>query len=232
MTSRKIRKILRVVTTPVVSRWNRWLSSMLPYSPMRGGEDVLNAEYARGLWDYLGDVTELPRFSVIVGFCHHYRGGGKILEIGCGEGILWERLCPTKYASYVGVDVSAEAIRRASHKQNEKTQFVREDASVFQPDERFDLIVFNECLEYFDDPLKLLRRYEDFLEEDGIYIVSMFVGLDTVRTKRIWKMIGSVYTAEAETRVSTRKKLTWTIKVFSPLQSKRPVSRILHAESK
>jgi 2-polyprenyl-3-methyl-5-hydroxy-6-metoxy-1,4-benzoquinol methylase len=182
-------------------------------------KDVLDAEYMAGRWDYLRSLNELARFSVVVGYCHYLKEAGSILEIGCGEGILQERLHRAKYSHYVGLDVSAEAIHRATHKQDEKNCFVRADATTYEPDQRFDVIVFNECLEYFDDPLNLVRRYERFLEHGGIFLVSMFVGKDTVRTKRIWKMLETVYTPEIGTQVTNTSGHSWMIKVFNPLRS-------------
>ena len=198
----------------------RWLSEILPYRSMAGGSKLLQVEYSSGEWDYLRGLDELARFSVVVGYCHHFKEAGTILEIGCGEGVFQERLCPSKYSRYVGVDIAPEAIRRASCKQDEKTFFVCEDASIYSPDERFDVIVFNECLEYFDDPLSIVRRYERFLEKNGVYIISMFVGIDTVRTKRIWKMLESAYASEVETQVSNKSRWSWVIKVFIPLKEK------------
>ena len=220
MTSQNFSKILPLAINPVIKRWKYWLSTVLPYKSMEGSKEILDAEYSSGIWDYLRMVNELPRFSVVVGYCHHHKKAGKILEIGCGEGILQERLCPSKYSLYVGVDISTEAIRLASHKQDEKTYFVSEDACIYSPTERFDIIVFNECLEYFDDPMNVVRRYERFLENDGIFIVSMFVGISTVRSRRIWKMLESVYKPEAETCVSTKSGFTWTINTFVPSRSK------------
>ena len=205
----------------VVNSSKRWLSMLLQYRSMKGGREVLEAEYLSGAWDYLRNLNELPRFYVVAGYCHYFKKLGTILEVGCGEGILQERLDRSKFSRYVGVDISEEAIRRASRKQDEKTLFLREDASSFKPSENFDVIIFNECLEYFDDPLELVRRYERFLREDGIYIVSMFAGLDTARTKRIWKMLESVYSSEAETRVSTKSNYSWIIKVFVPSKSQK-----------
>jgi 2-polyprenyl-3-methyl-5-hydroxy-6-metoxy-1,4-benzoquinol methylase len=206
--------------------FKRWLSATLPYQPMDGKKEVLDAEYLGGKWDYLRCLNELARFSVVAGYCHHFREKGTILEVGCGEGILQERLCPSKYSRYVGVDISTEAIERASRKQDGKTLFFREDARIYRPDERFDVIVFNECLEYFDDPLSILQRYEHFLAEDGIYVVSMFVGTDTVRTKRIWKMLESLYIAETQTQVSTARGYSWIVKVFKPSREKSDIPRL------
>ncbi|MGH9380710.1 MAG: class I SAM-dependent methyltransferase [Thermoanaerobaculia bacterium] len=193
-----------------------WLSHALPARPMPGGRELLDEEYAAGAWDYLRDADELPRFSVVAGYCHHVKPGGSVLEVGCGEGVLQERLCGDKYSRFLGVDISEQAIQRAAARQSENVGFVAADASTFQPPERVDVIVFNECLEYFAEPERLLRRYEAFLAEGGIYIVSMFVGIDNVRHQRIWKKIDAMYPAVAQARVSTGPRMTWTIKVFAP----------------
>lgn len=194
----------------------RWVSAILPYRPMEGSRDVLEAEYANGAWDYLKGTNELPRFSVVAGYCHYFKPGGAILEIGCGEGILQERLCLSKYSRYLGVDISEEAIRRCANKCGEKAFFVRADACTFSPAESFDIIVFNECLEYFKDPLWITRRYQRFLKKNGMYIISMFIGIDTLRTKHIWRMLAAAYRSEAETRVTTRAEYSWIVKVLIP----------------
>jgi len=214
-----------------VKMWKYGMSAILPYNPMNGDKSLLEAEYSGGVWDYLRDLNELARFSVVSGYCHFLKGNGSILEIGCGEGILQERLCPLKYSRFVGIDISAEAIRRTSRKQDHKTSFFVEDARVYHPNDLFDVIIFNECLEYFQDPLGLVQRYESFLETGGIYIVSMFTATDTARTKHIWKMLESVYPVEAQTRVSTRPGYTWNIKVLIPSKQQdknvKPVGQLL-----
>ena len=197
----------------------RWLSRVLPYRTMEGGRERLDAQYARGSWDYLRSLDEFARFSVLAGYCHYLKPGGRILEIGCGEGILQERLDPARYARYVGVDISEEAIRRALARSNGRTAFVCADAAAWEPGEAFDLIAFNECLEYFDDPVGLVRRYEPSLAPDGAFLVSMFAGLDTTRTRRIWRWLEEVYEVADATRVTNRKGLTWVLEVLRPCAS-------------
>jgi 2-polyprenyl-3-methyl-5-hydroxy-6-metoxy-1,4-benzoquinol methylase len=198
----------------VIRKGKRSLSALLPYQPMKGGREILNLEYSKGDWDYLRNLNELSRFSVVVGYCNYFHPRGKILEIGCGEGILQERLYSSNYERFVGVDISDEAIRRASQNTDEKTIFIREDATKFTTDDRFDIIIFNESLEYFRIPLSEVQRYERFLEENGVFIISMFVGTDTSRTKRIWNQLETVYTPKAETKVSTQPGFSWIIKVY------------------
>ena len=156
MRSQKIRRYLVEAKTPVVNACKRWLSTILPYQPMDGRKEIIEAEYASGILDYLKGVDELSRFSVVVGYCHYFKNKRAILEIGCSEGILQERLDYSKYFRYVGVDISTETIRGASQKQDDKTTFIAEDASMYCPNELFYVIIFNECLEYFADPLGLV----------------------------------------------------------------------------
>lgn len=226
---RSARAVLKASVGWVKDSLRLWSSHVLPARPMRGGRELLDAEYAAGVWDYLRDVEEQPRFSVIAGYCHQFKPGGNILEVGCGEGLLQERLCGDRYARYLGVDISENAIARAASKQSENVEFVVGDASTFRPEYRFDVVVFNESLEYFAQPERLLRRYEEFLAEDGIYIASVFVGTDNVRHKHIWKTIDSLYPTVARTRVSTGSRLTWNIRVLVPLASRAAAAGRPHA---
>ena len=198
-----------------VQHWaKRWMSAVLPYRPMDGRH--LDAEYAAGSWDYLRGPTEVARFAVIAGYIQYFRRGARVLEIGCGEGLLQERLHADTYSRYLGVDVSAEAIRRACRRQGPRVSFVREDADTFVPAERFDVIVFNECLEYFADPLSTVRRYDSALCPDGLFMISMFAGLDTRRTVKIWKRLKSRYRFKVETDVTDRSGYSWHIAVAEP----------------
>ena len=194
----------------------RWVTGWTPYRPMPGGKDRLDAEYTRGSWDYLAGVSELSRFSVIVGYCHHLKPGGSILEVGCGEGLLAARLDRTRVAAYLGVDISAEAVRRAQLTQDEATAFMVADATRMTPRGRFDLIVFNECLEYLDDPLADVQRYAERLEPGGLVIVSIFDGIDTGRSRLIWRRLHAVFDRKAETRVVNEDAFAWTIKALQP----------------
>lgn len=205
--------------------YKKWLSALAPFQPMQGGRELLDAEYARGVWDYLRNVEEAPRLSIVAGYCHYFKEHGTLLEIGCGEGVLQERLDAARYSRYVGVDISGEAIQRASIKQNERISFVQADAQDYIPDQCFDAIIFNECLEYFADPVGLVQRYERFLRQDGIFIVSMFVGLDTVRTKRIWKRLQPAYKTIANAKVTTEPGYSWIIRILKPIRSRDEAER-------
>jgi 2-polyprenyl-3-methyl-5-hydroxy-6-metoxy-1,4-benzoquinol methylase len=189
----------------------RLVTAGLPYRPLRGGQHLLDAEYAVGTWDYLKGVEELSRFSVVAGYCHWWSNGGAILEIGCGEGTLSQRLDRSKYSTYVGVDISSEAIRRSARIQDDKISFVAEDASNYDPKSYFDIVVFNECLYYFPEPLNVLRQYEHSLKPGGAFIVSMY---RTRKTRQVWNILEKNYSPKSQTIVSNTAGHTWVIKVF------------------
>ncbi len=193
----------------------RALSRVLPYRPMDGGRQLLDTEYKNGEWDYLRNLDELSRFSVVVGYCHHLKPRGAILEVGCGEGLLESRLDPARVGRYLGVDIAPEAIARAGVRRRPGVDFVAADALEFKPRDRFDIVLFNECLEYFDDPRALVARYRSALHPDGLVLVSMFVGLDTARTERIWRMLDRDWETRSATRVVNEHGYAWVIKVLS-----------------
>lgn len=194
----------------------RGMSRLTPLRPMPGTQALLDAEYRSGVWDYLNGLDELSRFSVIAGYCHFLAPGGSILEVGCGAGTLQSRLDAAKYTRYVGIDISTVAIRRAKERENGQATFVASDAATYAPAAPFDLIVFNESLEYFADPVSLVARYDPFLTAGGRHIVSMFVGLDTARTARIWRALQRRYRVETQTRVANGAGFIWIIKVLRP----------------
>jgi len=169
-------------------------------------------EYARGRWDYLGNVSELARFSIVVGSCAFWKPNGSILEIGCGPGILMRRLRLVGYANYFGVDLSKKAIERTKVDQNVNTRFAVASAETFEPSEKYDVIIFNEMMYFLADPKGTLLRYAKHLHKGGILIVSMF---RADRSLPMWRLLeGTVPVLDAVTVISTAAGLMWDIKVF------------------
>lgn len=207
---------LRRTAVRFIHACRRAASRLTPLRPMAGGQALLDAQYRRGEWDYLDSLEELSRFSVVAGYCHFLAPRGRILEVGCGAGTLQGRLDPAKYSQYVGIDISAQAVARARSRENVQTTFVAADAATYVPTLSFDVIVFNESLEYFADPTALIGRYDGFLAANGRHIVSMFVGLETARALRIWRRLDRRYRIEAQTRVANGEGYAWIIKVLVP----------------
>jgi 2-polyprenyl-3-methyl-5-hydroxy-6-metoxy-1,4-benzoquinol methylase len=174
-------------------------------------KETWEADYLSGHWNYLESLRELPRYSVIAGYCHHLKNGGSILDVGCGEGVLLERLDRSRFSEYVGIDISDVAIQRACRMADERTRFICADVEAFNPPGLFDVIVLNECLYYFADPVSVLRRYEQALKKDGIIVASMFI---RERNKAILRMMQRDWPLLDETIVA-RTPATWIVSVFT-----------------
>jgi 2-polyprenyl-3-methyl-5-hydroxy-6-metoxy-1,4-benzoquinol methylase len=188
-------------------------ASLKAYRGLRLADSQWDSDYASGAWQWLRSGQELPRYSVIVGYCRQLRPSGSVLDIGCGEGLLAHWLagaCPR----YVGIDLSAEAIALARAKNLSFAEFAVADAADFRPASRFDVIVFNECLIYFDQPLKLMVRLANALLPGGVVIVSLNEG---VMSRQIWRMLRNGF-RELE-QVEIRNRGIWRIAVLEPHSS-------------
>ena len=134
--------------------------------------DSWEAQYAAGRWDFLAQLSELSRFSILAGYISYLKPGGVVLEAGCGQGSLLSRLPSSSYARYVGIDVSSSAISVAQTQQNERSTFIVADCEDYTPAGQFDVIVFNEVLVCLRDPLRTVERYARSLSSGGLILVS------------------------------------------------------------
>jgi SAM-dependent methyltransferase len=173
-----------------------------------------NAEYEAGRWTYLGQLPELARFSVLIGYMTHFKPGGSILDIGCGEGVLYERTQAHGYSRYVGVDLSSSAIAKIRAR-DDRSAFFAADAERYVPDGKFEITVFNEVLYYFHDPQAVAARYARDLQTGGILLVSTCTAFK--RGAGILDGLKRTLRVLDETRVSQRDNAwSWLITVLQP----------------
>ncbi|GAB3168204.1 class I SAM-dependent methyltransferase [Telluribacter humicola] len=140
---------------------------------LRKDRDRWNHQYAKGQWTTLGDIKELARFSVIAGYAQYLKPNGRILEIGAGEGYLQQRFDKTRYSLYYSTDVSDVAIEMGKKNEDEKTRYLVADMNTYEPDTTFDCIIINEAIYYARSVEAVLDRFNPYLAEGGIFIVSI-----------------------------------------------------------
>jgi 2-polyprenyl-3-methyl-5-hydroxy-6-metoxy-1,4-benzoquinol methylase len=187
-----------------------WLMRLLPYKYVHTPGARWDTEYSSGHWDFLRQRKEFARYSIIAGYHHCFKPGGSILDIGCGDGILNERLVPQLYSYYLGIDLSEQAIDRAKALCGDSNnEFLVANMEQYGPDRSFDVIVFNECLYYVGDPVGIVQKYEGYLEDQGIIIISMY---DMVIAHKIWTMLEDVYSYGVQCRLNDGG--TWTIRIY------------------
>ncbi len=115
---------------------------------------VIQKETAQKLCTFLPDV--MPQ---------------KILEIGCGTGFLTEEL-QRKYpqSNIMSLDISKEMVTSCRQKFTGYTniEFQVSDGETFQSSEKFDLIISNLCVQWFENPPEGLQNLSKILNQDGV----------------------------------------------------------------
>jgi SAM-dependent methyltransferase len=170
-----------------------------------------NKEYAKGGWEWLDTLPELAHHSILAGYFTKLKPNGRVLDVGCGEGLFHERLTGRAYARYVGTDF-AEAIKRAEHRNDEKTAFVVADMNDYTTTEQFDAIVFNESIYYIWDIADGLAHYERFLAPDGIFLISMH---GKERNDEKWAVVDARYRILDAVTVTNQHGTRWTVKALT-----------------
>ncbi len=131
-------------------------------------------QYLTGRWSYLNQLPDLSHYSIIEGYCQYVSAKGRILDVGCGEGVLQQRLSVLPYDRYTGIDVSSVAIDIANKNySNDRTEFFVADARTYESSMVYDLIIFNESLYCFNDAVSILNHYKNMLSSGGMFVISM-----------------------------------------------------------
>lgn len=129
--------------------------------------------------------------------------GNRILDIGCGEGIITRALA-AKHKEVVGIDGSFQKIkiaRKMSQKRN--TMYTVSLFEVFNTEKKFDCIVASNILEHVKSPSRFLKKAFVLLHRKGRIIVTApnARGLH----KRIGKILGMIKSFYELTPADRRK---------------------------
>jgi 2-polyprenyl-3-methyl-5-hydroxy-6-metoxy-1,4-benzoquinol methylase len=198
---------------------SRWLKLLLDRRRRSDGllqsAQAWEAQYAAGRWDFLAELSELARFSVLAGYICHLKPGGKVLDTGCGQGVLLRRLPRSCYSRYVGIDLSGSAISVAQEQGNECSTFLAADCEEYSPAEPFDVIVFNEVLCCLQDPLRTVERYVRSLNADGLLLVSLCTAARG--SSSILSQLKRAFATVDEVRVvHSSRKVSWVCIALRP----------------
>jgi len=134
-------------------------------------------QYKSGKWENLKSEKESKRYFQIIDYLKTYGlKNPSILDIGCGDGVLNERMKDFAYSYFLGLDFSKVSIDQAKKKNFVKAEFISEDVISFRPTRNFDAIVLNEAFYYIHDSEKnnVLNRMLDHLNDGGILITSIY----------------------------------------------------------
>lgn len=174
-----------------------------------------DSEYATGRWEWLKCDDERVHNYIIAAYCTRFGPDAAILDVGCGEGVLHNLLTRDGYRQYVGIDLSSTAIDRMASRRDNRTHFLVANAETLALEARFDIVVLNEVLYYFRDPIAALSRLRA-MAPAGVFIISMAdLGFRaTLRIQRIWQDIGASMPMLDGTSLRYAKGLHRTIRIF------------------
>lgn len=181
------------------------------------GDEQWNRQYTDGDWNFLEGLDEVARYWVAVGYCASRFQRPAILDVGCGTGLLEEKLRRLPYSSYFGIDISESALKQARSRIPAVCRLVCADARNFVIAETFDVIIFMEALIPGMPVVDILKRYCPRLRPSGRLLVSMFDGRNRKATVPVWKEIQGQFRIEDTTRVENLpSSKSWTIALLAP----------------
>lgn len=101
-----------------------------------------------------------------------------ILDVGCGTGIL-TNLVAQKYpdAAVQGIDIAPGMVEycRRHWKTRVNVKFTINNAEIFEPDSKYDLVVSSCAFQWFRDPAQTVKNLANHLKSGGILAAAMMV---------------------------------------------------------
>ncbi len=179
-------------------------------------QSAVDGEYRSGSWAHFHQLPELPRQSVIAGFVAALHRNPSILDIGCGSGRLAQLFQPHLFRRYLGVDLSVEGIRLARELPLVRCEFTEGNFETWRPVEKFDVIIFSECIGYAIDPGALVASFVPWLEPGGTVVISHF---RFGHWQAQWRRVEQHLMVFEATTVANDRGQTWDIKLLRPLPS-------------
>jgi len=132
--------------------------------------DYFSGGHSDGYADYLGAEPVLRReFARSVDFIRRYRGGGKLLELGCAYGFFLQEAAG--HFDVTGIELAAEAAEHGRHAGlNVLTGAA--DAATLARVGHVDVIVLFDVIEHLPEPRETLALCCQHLNPGGIIVIT------------------------------------------------------------
>ncbi len=127
-----------------------------------------NAGHIDGTYDGHQDINNPARYDYLAGLL---RDADSVLDVGCGDGLLYSYLQPDHY---YGIDACKVAIEKARTRIGKTGIFSCTDAAYWKPWGTFDAVVLNEMIYYIEDQTAFFNKYLKITKPGGLLVVSIF----------------------------------------------------------
>lgn len=187
------------------------LISFIRRKILRIERDRWNHKYASNNWDNLH--LENERFNAVINMCYSVNTNPSILEIGCGEAVMFQKMKDKAITYFTGVDISDVAIERAKPLEQDNIRFEVGDMETYEPKKSYDLIIFNESLYYSKRPELILKKIVKHLAPNGYIIIT---AIENKYTAHLWPAVHSLHWSQASEAIIEVKSDKWFVKMYQP----------------
>ena len=142
-----------------------------PAATSAGGDGLYGGDYFTERNAYLARREEFTAyFAMILDQVAALKPAGRLLDVGCGPGLLLQEARRRGYA-VAGCDVSAWAIDYAREQGLDARAGLLE--ALAYPAAGFDIAIANHTLEHIPEPLPFLREMGRILKPDGLLVIGV-----------------------------------------------------------
>jgi GT2 family glycosyltransferase/glycosyltransferase involved in cell wall biosynthesis/ubiquinone/menaquinone biosynthesis C-methylase UbiE/Flp pilus assembly protein TadD len=135
----------------------------------------------------------------------------RILDVGCGEGILGRGLLTKGVREVTGIEVNPGVCEKAKKNLTHVIQGNIEEMEISFPERYFDCIIFADILEHLKDPLSTLKELKNKLSDSGVVVASIpnvqYHGVLNMLAKGEWKYGNSGILDRTHLRFFTKKEI-------------------------
>lgn len=142
-----------------------------PPAPSPSDDGIYGSDYFTERNAYLSRRDEFNQYFVaLMDQVAAEKPGGRLLDVGCGPGLLLEEARRRGY-TVAGCDVSAWAVEYARQRGLDARAGLLE--ALAYPTASIDVALANHTLEHVPDPLPFLREMGRILKPDGLLVIGV-----------------------------------------------------------